>query len=119
MHTKNIVWFGQPALLACDGHCSKAWGLSCRPKVKFDPKDADDYAYLADSELGEAPADPRTYEGRDAKPEGPHEMNKWCSRECERSVLCADGQAILLPDYSQRVYNMPSRHPEAVAPVTR
>lgn len=78
------VAFGLPILLACDGKCEKAWGNNGRPKRQLSD-DSDDYEFVADSELGDAPADPGTYEGGDAKPiDRTH--NKWCFRECERSV---------------------------------
>ena len=110
MHTKQIRWCGREATLACDGKCSKAWGLNSRPKVEFDPKDPDDVAWLADGELGEAPADPGSYEGGNGKPAGPHEMNRWCSRECERSQIVERGEAVQLRDFSQRIYNQPWKH---------
>lgn len=110
MHTKNIVFFGQSVVLACDGNCGKAWGIQCRPRLQLDPADVDDRAYLSDTELGDAPADPGTYEGDHAKPDGPHDMNKWCARQCERAVLRDPGEAIVLPDWSQRQLNKPSKH---------
>lgn len=130
----RITFCGQPAKVACDGKCSKAWGMNSRPKVRLsgDPDDfdydtdpdgwqraADDYAYLADGELGEAPECPGTWEGSDGKPvgaTGPKDFNKWCIRECERNVMSHLGEhdrPLPLPDFSRRVYNMPSLHPEA------
>lgn len=110
MHTKQIQWFGAQMLLACDGNCAKAWGINSRPSVKFDPKDSDDYAFLADDELGEAPADPGIYEFGQGKPDGPHAMNKWCSRECERASMLKEGQPVTVRDFSQRRYNQPWKH---------
>jgi hypothetical protein len=110
MHTKQIRWFGSEVTLACDGKCTKAWGLNCRPKVELDPSDPDDVAWLADDELGDAPQDPGTYEGGHAKPEGPHEMNKWCARECERSEIFDEGKEVTARDFSQRMYNQPWKH---------
>ena len=55
MHTKTIQWFGRAMVLACDGNCAKAWGISQRPKLELSA-DPDDVAYLADHELGDAPA---------------------------------------------------------------
>lgn len=110
---KSITYFGKPHLLMCDACCSKAWGINSRPKVSLSD-DPDDYAFLADGELGEAPPDPGTYEGGQAKPikeEG--RLNKWCARECERSVMAPQGKTgDLLPDYSRRFPNMPNRHRE-------
>ncbi len=57
MHTKEITYFGKATTLACDGVCNKSWGISQRPKVSFDEQDEDDIAWLADSELAEAPDD--------------------------------------------------------------
>ncbi len=110
MHTKQIRWFGSEVTLACDGKCTKAWGLNCRPKVELDPSEPDDVAWLADDELGDAPQDPGTYEGGHAKPEGPHEMNKWCARECERSEIFDEGKEVTARDFSQRMYNQPWKH---------
>lgn len=117
MIVKRITYFDQPATVACDGNCSKAWGMNSRPKVlvqtpgyRGDPQD--DYAYLADSELGEAPVDPGTYEGGQAKPidaKGPNDINKWCVRECERNEMTHPGKSHEvpeLPDFSVRVYNV-------------
>ena len=114
MHTKDVMMFGRPATIACDGQCSKAWGVNNRPKDQLSD-DCDDTALLADGELGDAPADPGTYEGGHAKPDGPHQMNKWCARECERSVVVGRGAEIILPDFTHRLYNMPWLHPEPVA----
>jgi hypothetical protein len=111
MHTKKILWFGEDATLACDGKCSKAWG-SQRKKVELDINDPDDIAWLADDELGEAPADPGTREGGQAKPAGPHDMNKWCARECERSGIFMAGEEVKLRDFSHRLYNRPQKHGE-------
>jgi hypothetical protein len=113
MLTKEIIFFGQPAVVACDERCNKAWGVNQRPKVELS-KDPDDYASLADDELPEAPADPGTYEGGHGKPTRPGErMNKWCVRECERCVFLKPGEPILLPDYSRRRYNFHNRQEQA------
>lgn len=111
MISKQIVYFGQSAILACDGKCTKAWGANGkRPQIDFDPDDEDDFAYLADNEVGEAPVNPGTYEGGEGKPQGPSaRLNKWCARECERSTIVPPGKDIVLPDFSKRVYNCPSR----------
>jgi hypothetical protein len=72
----------------------------------------DDYAYLADDELDEAPVDPGTYEGNHAKPidaKGPDDINKWCVRECERGWMSPPGRPDAvpdLPDFSARFYNV-------------
>lgn len=107
MFTKRITFFGQQADLSCDGRCTKAWGRSQRPRIVLDDNNPDDFAFLADNELGLAPVDPGTYEGDYAKPLSPVGMNKWCARECERGVISKPGAAQPLPDFSQRVYNIP------------
>lgn len=106
MYAKAILYFGQPSCVACDGNCAKAWGINNRPKEQLSDNE-DDYAFLADDELGEAPADPGTYEGGQGKPVEPHELlNKWCVRECERSTLHPINVMCRLPDFSKRRYNM-------------
>lgn len=119
----DILFCGQQCTLACDGKCNKAWGINNRPElirnvfgdyVEMTPEErfdeaicpnADDTVDLADGELGTAPADPGTYEGDEAKPTNAIH-NKWCARECERSVLVDRGQPIELPDYDKRHYNI-------------
>lgn len=99
------TYFGQPIIIVCDCRCEKAWGISNRPQLQLSD-DENDSAYLADGELGEAPTHPGTWEGGEVKPltpEGPH--NKWCARECERSVMIDPGEIFELPDFSQRYYN--------------
>lgn len=113
MIQREIVYFGQRRVAACDGKCSKAWGISDRPRVQLDPEDEDDYAFLADGELGKAPGDPGTYEGGDAKPRGSrHGLNKWCVRACERSELYRPGESVVLRDFSRRRYNDPTKDPD-------
>jgi hypothetical protein len=105
-----ILFFGQKARVACDRNCRKAWGIQNRPRVQLSD-DQDDYAYLADSELGEAPVNPGTYEGGCAKPRSPDEFpQKWCVRECERQAMSAPGEwmvALTVPDFTKRVFNIP------------
>lgn len=108
MIVKAILYFGVPNALACDAKCEKAWGINNRPRVRMSP-DEDDYAFLADQELGIAPMDPGTYEGGHAKPTRAEDrLNKWCCRECERSVMvnARDG-VVALKDFSRRRYNLP------------
>lgn len=127
MLTKEITWFGSPALLACDGKCKNAWGINGgRPRVEFDPDEPDDYAYLPDHQVGEAPDDPGSYEGGHAKPTAygaaweQHRLNRWCARECERSEILEGNEmedpSSHMPDYSRLHYNMPERHPEEENP---
>lgn len=115
---REIVFFGKPCVLACDAQCDKAWGINGgRPRVEIDPADPDDFAYLADHEVGTAAEDPGTYEGGEAKPTaygdpGGRRLNKWCARECERSAIADTLDDIALPDYTRRLYNIPSSNPE-------
>lgn len=107
---KLITYFGQKAKVACDEKCNKAWGSNSRPTVQMSD-DEDDYGYLSDSELGEAPEDPGTYEGGQGKE--PRSMNKWCVRECERCVMSNPGESdkpLALRDFSKRWYNLNSRN---------
>lgn len=110
-YLKLIQWYYEPAAIACDGRCDKAWGISSRPKEQLS-EDEDDYAWLADGELGIAPEDPGTSEGNDSKPL-PNEpkLNKWCARECERCALNGYLQSGVVEqkDFSKRVYNMKQR----------
>jgi hypothetical protein len=105
-----IQYFGQPCKIACDRNCAKAWGLNNRPKERLS-SNPDDFAFLADSELGEAPADPGTYEGGHAKPLSPDGFpNKWCVRECERCAMSKPGQSthpLALETFESRVFNIP------------
>jgi hypothetical protein len=118
MLAKTVLFAGSPCVLACDAKCHKAWG-SERPRVYVggDPNEEgiseremfrreDDWAQLADHELGEAPVDNGWYEGDHAKPTSPDErLNKWCARQCERSVLVDVGKPIELPDFNHRFFN--------------
>lgn len=106
----TVNFFGQPVTVRCDRCCEKAWGITTRLHVYLSNDDAD-YVYLADGELGKAPVDPGTYFSGDGKPVTPDDFpNQWCIRECER---CSRGEKPL-PDFSQRRYNIPSRHPVTV-----
>lgn len=109
-----IVFFGQPARVVCDRRCNKAWGINDRPRIEFDDNDPDDYAYLADDELGEAPDDPGTAEGGDDKPDSPDDFpNKWCVRACERCAMSEPGKhgdPLDPPSFARRQYNMPWLH---------
>lgn len=88
MKSKQVVYFGTPIVMFCDGQCQKAWGINGRPKRQLSANE-DDYEFLADGELGNAPLDTGSWEGGDGKPsefplEDANRMNKWCLRECER-----------------------------------
>lgn len=107
-----ITYVGQAAKVVCDGNCAKAWGSNSRPKVYLSDNE-DDYAYLADGELGEAPADPGTYEGGIGKPASALEFpTKWCVRECERCAMSMPGCSqlpLLPPSFAERFPNFNSR----------
>ncbi len=106
---KIIQYFGRPWKVACDEKCSKAWGINNRPSEKISDN-PDDFVWLSDDELGEAPIDPGTYEGGQAKPTNKSEIpNKWCVRECERCVRLGPDQLshpIELKDFTGRIYNI-------------
>lgn len=112
MLQKQIVYFGKAAVVSCDGNCRKAWGISIRPKIEFDANDPDDCAFLADGELGDAPARPGTYEGGQTKPRNESERlhSRWCTRECERSNLSDVGEPVVLRDLTKRLFNQPWKH---------
>lgn len=115
MITKDVLFCGVPVTFGCDGQCHKAWGIQYRPRVQLSAN-VDDYAYLADHEVGFAPADPGTSEGPDSKPcntvmtDG-QRMNKWCARQCERSDMWKRGEQPLLRLFDERRYNIPSSKP--------
>ncbi len=82
-----IKYLGQNAKATCDRNCGKAWGINKRAKRQLS-EDTDNYVYLTDDELGDAPINPGTYEGGFPKPLDPDEFpQKWCVRECERCVI--------------------------------
>jgi hypothetical protein len=109
--TKEIKVFGKPRLIGCDGRCDKAWGVNARPKVSLS-QDPNDYAFLADDELGQAPDESGTSEGGFGKPSTPAErLNKWCYRECERCTAAEPGAPLPKHDFSRRLFNQPSKHP--------
>jgi hypothetical protein len=111
MIAKAIIFFEQKAILICDAQCDKAWGINNRPKNELS-NDPDDYEYLTDQELEDAPCDPGTYEGGHAKPtERTDRLNKWCARECERSKIVNQVvEDFYLKDFTKRIKNL---HPSA------
>jgi hypothetical protein len=113
MLKKEIIYFEQKALIACDGKCEKAWGTNNRPRIQLSEEDEDDWVWLADTELGLAPRDIGTYECEDGKPRNKTEkLNKWCCRECERCYMSRPNefdQPIILKDFNNRVYNIPRK----------
>ena len=102
---KIIQYCSHNMKVSCDGKCNKAWGVSLRQKVQLS-EDIDDFYFLSDSELGEAPIDPGSYEGGHAKPISVEYFpNKWCVRECERCKRGEVNEEIKLPDFNKRLYN--------------
>lgn len=105
---KRILFCGRQRILACDGRCDKAWGINGRPQHFFlgEETDPDDYVWHTDDELGAAPGPGHTVgisEGGHLKPsaeplQDAQRMNKWCARECERSVMVDVGDEVRLPD---------------------
>jgi hypothetical protein len=111
MIQKEIIYFGQKAIIACDEKCNKAWGINNRSRIQLDENDEDNYVWLTDGELGEAPDDPGIYEGFEmcGKPKSKEDrLNKWCCRECERCFKSSPGP-IMLNNFDERIYNIPRR----------
>jgi hypothetical protein len=108
---------GQKARVCCDRQCGKAWGINNRPQIQLSEEDEDDTVWLSDGELGDAPSEPGTWEDGYGKPSTPDAFpNKWCVRECERSAMSEPGrfdEPVELPRLDVRLYNQPSKHPEA------
>ena len=98
-----IKAYGHQLNIACDGQCNKAFGLNNRSRNQLS-EDEDDFEWLSDGELGAAPIDTSVYEGDEAKPTD-NIHNKWCLRECERSVIDQFPNMPTLKDFSQRVKN--------------
>lgn len=108
INSANIIFCGQEVVILCDRKCHKAWGINSRPRIYFNLLDDDDFAFESDLELGIAPADPGVYEGGISKPLRVNEFpNKWCVRQCERSVWGAD---VTLGCWDERFYNQPWKH---------
>ncbi len=110
---KIITFCGQQAKVVCDEKCHKAWGIQDRPKIQLS-EDPDDYAYLADDELPEAPVFTGNETGDEDKPVYKESIpNKWCVNECERCEISEPGkynEPLTLRDFSKRRYNQPSKH---------
>lgn len=111
MISKEIIYSGKKVILACDGNCNKAWGISNRKTILLDEEDVDDVVFLSDNELPTAPVNPGTYEGEHGKPTNSLELlNKWCCRQCERSSMFNIDEKNInekLKNFSKRVYNIP------------
>ncbi len=111
MKISTGTYFDNEIVIICDQVCSKAWGITDRPCLYLDgengDKDPDNYVYYADGELPDAPADPGTIEGTCRKPKTPEGIhNKWCVRQCERSIMIESGERFELKDFSQRRFNI-------------
>lgn len=109
MLSAKVQYLYEDIYIACDGKCQKAWGINSRPYMYLNgPDDEDDIMWYADEDLGLAPIDPGTYEGGDCKPLSSSEFpNKWCVRECERSCRNKDNNFTNLPDWENRLFNIP------------
>lgn len=111
MLTKEINAYGKPLVIGCDAKCEKAFGINGRQRIQVSPIE-DDYAWLADHEVGFAPVSGKTnilYEGGDQKPDPSipeTRLNKWCFRECERCESAPTKEGLILHDFSNRVFNM-------------
>jgi len=106
MIAKQIIFFGNILILSCDKKCHKAWGINNRRRRELS-EDEDDFEWFSDDELGDAPIDPGTYEGGHSKPYHASDLlNKWCARECERSVMAKPCENFELKDFSKRIKNM-------------
>ena len=106
LNIKLITYCGEKIAVVCDRRCDKAWGIQNRPKVQLSD-DPDDFYFLPDDELGQAPCNPGTYEGGHGKPVSPDEFpNKWCVRECERCRIID----IVPENWNERRYNQPWKH---------
>jgi hypothetical protein len=108
----EITFFSKKVIVKCDGNCQKAWGAHTRPRQSLShvpgtfENHPEDWEYLADYELKDAPLDPGTYEGGHGKPLSPLDFpNKWCVRECERSGISEPGDPLVMPDFSKRIAN--------------
>jgi len=129
---KIITYCGQKAKVNCDNNCKKAFGSNTRPRVyaeipsvvfgingtsiypDVDLKDEDDWAYLSDEELGEAPKCNGHYEGGQSKPRREDEKpNKWCVRECERCNMSMPGkfdEKLGIKLFEKRYHNISSKN---------
>ena len=89
MYSMNIIWFGVPHTITCDGVCKKSWGSSYRPHIIHDDGSL---TYLTDKELWDAP------KYQNMKPMDPSKMNTWCVFECERAGITECTDYTILPD---------------------
>ena len=116
MIQKQVRFFGEQVVLACDGRCDKAWGINGRARVLLSTKD-DDHVLVPDSALGAAPPPGQTVgvaEGNDCKPSAVPltdggRMNKWCARECERGGIYKLSEPLSLRDLENPRTNIPKR----------
>ncbi len=107
MKISEINFFNQKCRLVCDEKCQKAWGINNRPTIELSDN-PDDFCYLTDEELGDAPTQSPVWEGGYNKPVSDKEKhNKWCVRECERSELFSLDKVPFIRDFSKRIKNIP------------
>ena len=94
----DIMYMGEPATVACDELCHKAWGFHSRPKLFLD-ENKDDYKFMSDDEFDIAPY-PDTIEGTEKKPKRvKSRLNRWCVREFERCYIGPPDNEIVLPTF--------------------
>lgn len=109
MFVTVVPFLFKKVAVMCDGNCKKAWGIGLRPKNRLSDDD-ENWEWLADHELGEAPSDPGTSDGGFRKPQDEgHVLNKWCIWQCERAVFVEYFRNLELPDFSKRIPNRNER----------
>ena len=99
---RSMMFLGEIHIVACDGRCDKAWGVDDRPTNRLG-SDHNDFEWLADGELGQAPIDPGSLSSDNGvrKPllvRGPDDVNEWCVDRCERMAKCRAVTSERAPD---------------------
>ena len=110
-----------PSVVACRPAGARGRGGSPRRPLVVLSDSVDDFAWLSDEELGTAPTYPGSFEGADGKPvdyDDPLRLNRWCARECERSVILRAGP-LVLPDFTRRVANVRGHDPYSASGSSR
>jgi len=95
INAKKINYFMVPHYLICDGDCDHAWGINWDGRKKR-----------------KAPACTGTWEGGHGKPNCYHQaelMNKWCARECERSIMLRREKDEKFYEDSKEIYEILNR----------
>lgn len=114
-YVRLIKSFSQWVWIGCDGNCSKAFGISERPRV-FLSDDPDDFCYLPDQEIDQIVPDFQWQSELDNPTRWPihPKLCKWCVRECERSTETDwySPHKLFVWDFSKPFCNMPNLHVE-------